>query len=53
MLMSVLLNNPLLSRAYYGRSRDECIYSNRLVGGIVIILMFMCKNRNELGKYPV
>jgi len=25
----------------------------RLVGGIVIILMFMCKNRNELGKYPV
>jgi len=36
-----------------GLARDECIYSNRLVGGIVIILMFMCKNRNELGKYPV
>ena len=34
-------------------ARDECIYSNRLVSGIVIILMFMYKNQNELSKYPV
>lgn len=33
--------------------REMNVYTHWLVGGIVIILMFMCKNRNELGKYPV